>query len=199
MHIPWSLFCILPPLSFNYCTALFILKTYIYYFVFHSLYFSWKLYSIFIILDLSKRVFLFFFSYCGYHRAPRYQGKFLSENLAINPILIPWMNPTSFFEKRILCVCQIFIFSIQTHLIVLTTVWEFCGVSQHREIIWHGASAGALLWKFWTEVKILVTRRLTTVLRSQGSVRAVCPTPPLQRYLSQCTILREKRGQNNSE
>lgn len=38
-----------------------------------------------------------------------------------------------------------------------------------------------------------VPENLTTVLRSQGSVRAVCPTPPLQRYLSQCSILREKK------
>lgn len=66
------------------------------------------------------------------------------------------------------------------------------------EMMWHGASMSALFWKFETEVEIVVTRNLTTVLRSQGSVRAVCPTPPLQRYLSQCTILREKKGGKNN-
>lgn len=61
------------------------------------------------------------------------------------------------------------------------------------EIMRRGSSTSALFWKVETEVESLVTRNLTTVLRSQGSVRAVCPTPPLQRYLSQCTILREKK------
>lgn len=57
----------------------------------------------------------------------------------------------------------------------------------------HKVSTWALLWSLQPEVEFIVPEDLT--LRSQGSVRAVCPTPPLQRYLSQCTILREKRGQ----
>lgn len=53
---------------------------------------------------------------------------------------------------------------------------------------------GLLLWRLQPEVALVVPENLTASLRSQGSVRAVCPTPPLQRYLSQCTILREKKG-----